>query len=77
MSLLQMWGRALKIAETKMHARLAEVAATIGRRLQRLGQYEQAGELLLGAQDAKVLLLILPRPFDSKCHNLQACSLNA
>lgn len=39
-----------------MHARLAEVAATIGRRLQRLGQYEQAGELLLGAQDAKVLL---------------------
>lgn len=51
---LQMWGRALRIAETKKHARLAEVAAKIGRRLQRMGQNEQAGELLLGAGDAKV-----------------------
>ncbi len=54
-----MWGRALKIAETKMHARLAEVAATIGRRLQRLGHFEQAGELLMGAQDNKVTFLLL------------------
>ncbi|CAL8468379.1 g7919 [Coccomyxa elongata] len=50
---IKMWGRALRIAETKKHARLAEVAAKIGRRLQRLGQYEQAGDLLLGAGDAK------------------------
>ncbi len=52
-----MWGRALRIAETKKHARLAEVAAKIGRRLQRLGQYEKAGDLLLGAGDAKVTLM--------------------
>ena len=55
MSLSQMWGRALKIAETKMLARLPEVAAKIGRRLQRLGQYEQAGGLLTGAHEPKVL----------------------
>ncbi|BDA43674.1 Intraflagellar transport protein 172 homolog [Coccomyxa sp. Obi] len=50
---IEMWGRALRIAETKKHARLAEVATKIGRRLQRMGQYEKAGELLLGAGDAK------------------------
>lgn len=51
-----MWGRALKIAETKKRARLTGVASAIGHRLRDMGQYGQAGQLLLGSGDTKVHL---------------------
>lgn len=66
-ALIEVWGVAFGLAQSRRPGRLGEVAGQIGQRLCRLGQYDLAGELLLAAADIEVCPPLCPVVYYTCC----------